>query len=512
MIEKTENNNSTEKAPPDNLRVFKTSEKPQYGVFESQEELDQFIANDLMMGQDPNHFEYPYMYELHKLAFRLDGMGVKEPEEAIHRVLMKLGAVSDLYVHSMDEEKPEFDDHPFGAPEDWYPTEEEPPRDICNNGRSDEGTSSVHVSEDAIFDPSDGTPPMLTLAKYISKLPSKAAELIQGILRVGHKMLISGCSKAGKTFLLMYLAIAIAEGTKWLGFQCRKGRVLYINLEIDSASAINRFHDLYKALGISPSNSSNILIWNLRGYAKTLDKLVPVILNRLKGQHIDAIIIDPIYKVIMGDENSATDMGKFCNEFDKLCTTLGCSVIMCHHHSKGAQGGKKARDRSSGSGVFSRDPDAILDIIELEMPEELTEMLGDANATAWRMESTLREFANVKPINIIFQYPIHKVDESGLLADTYPEGSPQKNLSKSSKYSTAKERRNSIINAYTALEGTGPVKIKDMASYLKVGEGTIRNRIKELNGEFIYEHGLVKRKSAEASTDVSSSEIRKTSD
>ena len=45
--------------------------------------------------------------------------------------------------------------------------------------------------------------------------------------------------------------------------------------------------------------------------------------------------------------------------------------VYCHHHSKGGQGMKKAMDRASGSGVFARDPDAQLDIIELEMTEEV---------------------------------------------------------------------------------------------------------------------------------------------
>ena len=60
-------------------------------------------------------------------------------------------------------------------------------------------------------------------------------------------------------------------------------------------------------------------------------------------------------------------MAKFCNQFDRICTDLGCSVIYSHHHSKGAQGGKKSMDRASGSGVFARDPDAQLDMIELEI-------------------------------------------------------------------------------------------------------------------------------------------------
>ena len=348
-------------------------------------------------------------------------------------------------------------------------------------------------------DPDDGKPPMYCLSEFRDALPRLADELIQGILRVGHKMLIAGPSKAGKTFLLMYLAIAIAEGIDWLKFRCKKGKVLYINLEIDDSSAIHRMYAIYEALGIQPKNDGNVVLWNLRGHAEPMDQLVPTILHRLRNRHFDAIIIDPIYKVIMGDENTATDMGKFCNEFDKLCTELGCSVIMCHHHSKGAQGGKKSMDRSSGSGVFARDPDAILDIIELAVPDELRDIIDDPNITAWKMESTLREFANIKPLNFLFQFPLHKVDETGLLDGVYPDGSPMKNLTKSSKSTKAQERRESICNAYTALESAGPVKIRDMAKYMNVKDATVRNRINELNGEFIYDHGFVTRKSAEAS-------------
>ena len=86
----------------------------------------------------------------------------------------------------------------------------------------------------------------------------------------GRKMLISGSSKAGKSFLLMELCIAIAEGKHWLCFQCKKGRVLYVNLEIDPASAINRFLKIYEALGLPIKNADSIVIWNLIGHAVPL--------------------------------------------------------------------------------------------------------------------------------------------------------------------------------------------------------------------------------------------------
>src|SRR5699024_9267414 len=97
--------------------------------------------------------------------------------------------------------------------------------------------------------------------------------------------------------------------------------------------------------------------------------------------YYNAVIIDSIYKVCTGDENSADKMAHFTNQFDKVCTELGSSVIYCQHHSKGAQGGKKSMDRSSGSGVFARDPDALIDLVELELTEDLLKQQEGAAAT-----------------------------------------------------------------------------------------------------------------------------------
>lgn len=141
-------------------------------------------------------------------------------------------------------------------------------------------------------------------------------------------------------------------------------------------------------------------------------------------------------------------------------------------------------DRSSGSGVFARDPDAILDLIELdvlshyvisrkielylnsmpilsvmknlltflklgqddflsaaEMRKHLTAALGTERAeriagfeleplskrvdlmTAWRLEGTLREFPKFDSVNLWFNYPLHYSDDAGVLKDLEPVGS-----------------------------------------------------------------------------------------
>ena len=214
----------------------------------------------------------------------------------------------------------------------------------------------------------DDLPEFEELVTEWNNMPELAPELIEGVLREGHKMLIAGPSKAGKSFDLIELAIAIAEGGRWHGFKCRKGRVLYVNLELDRASCLHRFRDVYNALGTRANGISNIDIWNLRGRSIPMDKLAPKLIRRAKDRHYKAVIVDPIYKAITGDENSADQMARFCNQFDKVCTELEAAAIYCHHHSKGAQGGKRSMDRASGSGVFARDPDAMIDMIELELP------------------------------------------------------------------------------------------------------------------------------------------------
>ena len=339
----------------------------------------------------------------------------------------------------------------------------------------------------------DELPGMALLSDFADNPPKQPEELITGVLRRGHKMLISGSSKAGKSFLLMELCIALAEGISWLGFRCKQGKVLYVNLEIDPASCIHRFLKIYKAMGLKPKHMDDITIWNLRGHAVPLDQLVPKLIRRVRDMDLDAIIIDPIYKVITGDENSASDMAAFCNQFDRICTETACSVIYCHHHSKGAQGGKRAMDRASGSGVFARDPDAQLDMIELELTDEVQNWVAKRGATAWRLEGSLREFENFTPVNFWFEYPLHRLDTNEDLKPLPTQGSADAGRLKSKYHKSTEFAEEEFRTAFQAVnfDGSGST-VADMAAYMGLAERTIRDRIKKMNGEFILENGIVR--------------------
>lgn len=384
--------------------------------------------------------------------------------------------------------------------------------------------------------------------------PALADALIEGVLRRGHKMLLAGPSKAGKSFALIELCLAIASGKPWLGrFNCAQGKVYYVNLELDRASCINRFIEVYKAMGL-PENQMqttmhNIRIWNLRGASVPMDKLAPKLIRRASKKGYLAVIIDPIYKVLTGDENSADQMAKFCNQFDLVCRELGCAVIYCHHHSKGLQGGKKSMDRASGSGVFARDPDAMLDMTELTPTDAIRDQLhnkaacaacrelldahGHADAysqddacsrsrmleiakehlgladlraldatiadrkkhadsmTAWRIEGTLREFARFEPVNLWFDYPIHKLD-TGLLEDLQPDADPRTTGRAGAakrwgqgKADKTKKSSQELSTAFEACTMDGEVTIYAMAEYMDLKPRTVKSRLKADGGYWI---------------------------
>ena len=222
-----------------------------------------------------------------------------------------------------------------------------------------------HYIEDEMVEPLK----VENLADIYDNPPPLKPELIEGILRQGHKMLLVSSSKACKTFALIELAVAIAEGRRWLGFRCKQGRVLYLNMELDEASFDDRMIRVYEAQEITNKNLNNIDIVHLRGRIEKLEKLIPQITRTMKSHEYAAVILDPTYKLGIGDENAADSVTAFCNAIDKIANA-GASVIYAHHHSKGSQGSKASMDRASGSGVFARDADALLDMIELRIPKE----------------------------------------------------------------------------------------------------------------------------------------------
>ena len=120
--------------------------------------------------------------------------------------------------------------------------------------------------------------------------------------------------------------------------------------------------------------------------------------------------------------------------------------------------------------------------------------------TAWRLEGTLREFPRFAPRNMWFDFPVHRLDGSGVLADIKAEKAApawQKRGKKSKEPSRDRrqERLDALETAFDAcdMEGKGEISMKELIEYSGKTKNTVRNWIEEHPG-FEREGGVVRRK------------------
>src|SRR5581483_10844775 len=127
--------------------------------------------------------------------------------------------------------------------------------------------------------------------------------------------------------------------------------------------------------------------------------LLPQIQDAAKAAGFALIVVDPVYKLYGGaDENKAADVAGLLNGFESLSVHTGAATAFGAHFSKGNQSAKESIDRISGSGVFARDPDSLLIMTRHQEDDCFT------------VESTLRNFPQVEPFVVRWEYPLMRPD------------------------------------------------------------------------------------------------------
>jgi hypothetical protein len=218
-------------------------------------------------------------------------------------------------------------------------------------------------------------------------------ELVTGLLHAGTKGVLGGCSKAYKTWLLLDLAISVATGTPFLRWPTTAGKVLFINFEIHRAFIKVRLQEITAKMGLT--DPRNLSIWTLRGQRADFDTLLEQIMERIQGEQYALIILDPLYKLMIGrSENTAGSVGVLCHQIEQLIERTGAAVVYAHHFTKGNAAKKKAMDRLSGSGVFARDADTIITFTEHQEKD------------CYTVEMTLRNFPPQPAFVVQWVYPV----------------------------------------------------------------------------------------------------------
>ncbi|MBL8855578.1 MAG: AAA family ATPase [Planctomycetaceae bacterium] len=220
--------------------------------------------------------------------------------------------------------------------------------------------------------------------------------VIDGYLRRGETANIIAPPKRGKSWLVLGLAFAVAEGRKWLGNQCRQGRVLLVDAELHRETIEYRMQTVAEAV----EAENGITVLKLRGKNRDLAALA-MRLDRIKPGTYDLLVLDALYRFLPQgtSENDNAAMMALYNQIDQIAERLDCAVVIIHHTSKGSQADKAVTDVGSGAGSISRAADTHITIRDHNEPDYQV------------LEAVTRSFPAPDPKTVYFKFPLwHESD------------------------------------------------------------------------------------------------------
>lgn len=161
--------------------------------------------------------------------------------------------------------------------------------------------------------------------------------LVKDLILQGEQIMIAAAPKVGKSLLASQLALALASGDDFLGWQVdHPAPFLYFNLEIGRPMFGRRIQKQVAGLSKVPSSSfinveSGIHTINILDAKSRTD-----IADRIKQSKAELVIFDVLSRCHSACENSNSEMKDVLKELRLVCG--GVTSVVIHHSRKPPQG------------------------------------------------------------------------------------------------------------------------------------------------------------------------------
>lgn len=199
-------------------------------------------------------------------------------------------------------------------------------------------------------------PKIFTASSWIEQPVVKSPPILEGLFDEGDKVLIVAQSKARKSFFAMQLALSVAANNKFLQYTTHPKTVLIIQFEIKENNYHARLKQMAASLKIQSSVLDSLFILNARGVTRNAEQIETLIRETIEKVKPGLVILDPLYKLMEGDESKIEEVKPLLKFFDELAETSKAAILYVHHDKKNS-GEQKTIDRGAGSGVLARDID-----------------------------------------------------------------------------------------------------------------------------------------------------------
>ncbi|MCX6095082.1 MAG: AAA family ATPase [Candidatus Bipolaricaulota bacterium] len=182
-------------------------------------------------------------------------------------------------------------------------------------------------------------------------------DVIAGVLPKGGILLVLGSPKDQKTIFCLNLAVAVARGEPFLGWETIAGPVLYLTGEGGVGLVTERLAKMLPDDARPP-----IFPWHPQPGAEGI-KLDNAAARRriIRFAHengVVLIVIDPLYLFHDRDENSSKEMRPVIDGLLNIGQETGASIVLVHYKRKSGQGARagsaeEARGTSALHGIVS---------------------------------------------------------------------------------------------------------------------------------------------------------------
>lgn len=180
----------------------------------------------------------------------------------------------------------------------------------------------------------------------LSKLPDAPFYLKDWLPKRG-KCLLFAPAKSGKSTLCLQLARCVGSKEEFLGIPTQQGSVLYVQCELGEEILQARLKQTGK-------DYPNVFVGTTFSMKLDSNAGQKQLWKALEAVEPNVLILDPKYKMIMGDENESAEMMPICDFLDSIIEGFNCSILLIDH------AGKDLSKRGRGSSVWEDWVDSYL--------------------------------------------------------------------------------------------------------------------------------------------------------
>lgn len=182
---------------------------------------------------------------------------------------------------------------------------------------------------------------MKKLSQLVAIANQPKSWLVKDLILAGDQIMIAAAPKAGKTLLASQLALAVASGGSFLGWQVdHPAKILYLNLEVNETMFADRVHKQMAALSVIPPDDNLMVESDIRSINILDPKQQAEIAKLVRDSNAELVFFDVLARSHCASENSNSEMKEVMKELRLVCGKAASVVI--HHSRKPPQGQEEA--------------------------------------------------------------------------------------------------------------------------------------------------------------------------